>query len=187
MDEIVDALVGYVNDATVAHTFATAGSKQFVEYLHSLPVEPENPDPIVWIGRGDIGPDEPRFHAQFRKSEALTMIAPGGAVARQLGNQWVVHVYTGWETHFRPRLASAHNVEVDAVKSPMFGDLRRLRHDIIHHGGVATQRWSGSCEVFGHWATVGETISISDREIREFVIHLQHRPIGEIQDSDSPG
>ena len=47
----------------------------------------------------------------------------------------IVTMYSFWEEHFRPTIAAAANLTKDEIKLDIFGDLRILRHCIIHRIG----------------------------------------------------
>jgi hypothetical protein len=49
------------------------------------------------------------------------------------------------------------------------GDLRRIRHDILHHRGVASADNTAKCEVIAHWFGVGQPIVIAGEHISEFM------------------
>ena len=90
----------------------------------------------------------------------LTMVEPGMAtfaealrqpvedqpeIMKRFAAQWVVHVYTEWEEHYRPALAAALGCDIEAVRSDYFADLERMRQDYVHKcaGSHATQREIG--------------------------------------------
>lgn len=53
-------------------------------------------------------------------------------IMKRFAAQWVVHVYTEWEEHYRPALAAALGCDVEAVGSDYFADLKRMRQDYVH-------------------------------------------------------
>jgi hypothetical protein len=53
-------------------------------------------------------------------------------IMKRFAAQWVVHVYTEWEEHYRPALAAALGCGVEAVGSDYFADLKRMRQDYVH-------------------------------------------------------
>lgn len=95
-------------------------------------------------------------------------VAEGGHVHQRLTQQWVVTVYTAWEEDFRGRVAAARGASKNDVASEFFGDLRRLRHDIVHHRGVASADHSARCgttAVVQRKLAAGDPIYISDEEL----------------------
>jgi hypothetical protein len=73
---------------------------------------------------------EPRM-ATF--GEALSQpVEDQPEIMKRFAAQWVVHVYTEWEEHYRPALAAALGCDVEAVSSDYFADLKRMRQDYVH-------------------------------------------------------
>jgi hypothetical protein len=122
----------------------------------------------VYFGIGDPNLPGARPYAQWRVSEALAKVAPNGPVDRWLGQQWIVFTFTIWEHDYRCRLAAAHGVSPSAIAHPLLGDLRLLRNDVVHHGGIATDRNAGRCAVL-RWFRPGDDIAITGERFVEFV------------------
>ena len=64
-----------------------------------------------------------------------------------------------WEREFRPLFAKLCDLPVKSVKSDLFGDLRHLRNDVVHHRAVATASNSGKCKLLGFFET-GDVINL---------------------------
>jgi hypothetical protein len=71
---------------------------------------------------------------------------PRGANLRILGNSLVVTLYQEWDEVHRHRIAEARGIAADDLKVPVFGDLRRFRHDIIHSKCLSTAKYSAKTE-----------------------------------------
>lgn len=171
VDQVLDELATEVNDSIAAHAFATMGLLQLTTFLNNAPRVPENPDPQISIGVGDPNLPESRTYASWRTSTALQQIVHDGPVDMRLGRQWLVALYAAWEHEYRPRLATAHGVNLDSVVVPMFGDLRLLRHDILHCRGMATLEHTGRCQIL-QWFTVGDEINIRGEHELDLVTQI---------------
>jgi hypothetical protein len=160
----------FLNDAAASYGALGAGlgflRRQFEEFAR---VARLGPDEVVHITTGDGAPNRP--------SDAFAIWTPRtirerctreGLVARQLGHWWVSHVYATWEHGFRPRLAKAQGLQTDELQERVMGDLRRIRHDVLHHQGVATAQWSGRCQRL-RWFGAGDEIFVSERMVYEFM------------------
>jgi hypothetical protein len=167
VDHVLDDLRAFLNEALATHGFAAWGLQYLAAWFSSLETTPENPDPTIWIG---VPGDDVDFahYASWKRSEAIAQLAHEGPVERTLSQQWIVYTYTGWELEYRPRLAAAHGCEPSDLKVPLLGDLRRLRHDVVHHRGVATKENAGRCEVVGHWVKEGDLIELRGDHFGEF-------------------
>ena len=75
------------------------------------------------------------------QGEFKSRTATDGADARVLGHMMIALLYGAWEDHYRSRFATALGYTCkNEVKSDLFGDVAQLRHAIIHHRGVATEK-----------------------------------------------
>jgi hypothetical protein len=162
---VVDELRTFLNDSLAALSYATLGLMREREALAELGTQ-DNPDPTIHIVPNLTEPVVP--YTRWKLSEARVQLARSGPVEQRLSQQWIVYTYTAWEHGYRARLEAAHGYESGRLKVPLFGDLRRLRNDVVHHLGVATQENSGRCEVVGHWVTIGEPIHVGSKRLAEF-------------------
>jgi len=120
--------------AAGTHAIAVDGIRLEYKQLRNLPVDPANPDPLIYFGTGD--PNDPS--------------------------------HDEWESWVRPRLADAQGCDVKKIEVAVFGDLRRIRNDIIHNGGTASEKWTGKCRVL-RWFVPGHPIAIKAEHVAEFM------------------
>lgn len=71
---------------------------------------------------------------------------------RSLTQQWIVTVYSRWEEVDRKKLQAAG----DSGNCDLFGDLRNLRNDIVHHDAIATSGNAGRCKILTHFGPGGQ-------------------------------
>src|SRR6202012_4534258 len=76
--------------------------------------------------------------------ESLERVAPHGPNERFLGNMCLVSIFSFWEHRTRSLIASALLIPDASVKSNLFGDIRYLRHCLLHCGGIADNRVAGA-------------------------------------------
>jgi hypothetical protein len=160
-------LDGMLAQAAGAYSFAMSGIRRIDEFFAAAPRTAENPDPSIYLGIGDPNLSDDKY-ARFKASDLPGLLARGGPVAIQLGQQWAVFVYAEWEHSFRHRLAAAWHRPVEQIQIDAFGDLRRIRHDIVHHRGVASKQQAGKCVQF-RWFAPGDRIVIEAQHIAEFM------------------
>jgi hypothetical protein len=66
--------------------------------------------------------------------------AKGGTNHVFIANMAIVAIYQYWEDFYRNEIASYLNYEgKNDLKMPIMGDLKELRHSIIHHHGAAIE------------------------------------------------
>ena len=59
----------------------------------------------------------PSFHGIAGARGFAAEVAEGGRTHRRLTQQWIVTVYTGWESEFRRRIAAAREVDEEAISA----------------------------------------------------------------------
>ena len=93
---------------------------------------------------------------------------PGGSMDQLVLKAWVVEVYHLWESHYRSVFKREfRRVVKDAIPplQDVLGDLRLIRHDLIHSG--AAER-SGKCTIL-RWFKTGELMQIQLRHVLDFL------------------
>jgi hypothetical protein len=158
--------------SAVAVLLASSGLARFNKEIAAVAPLQENPDPEFMVGSGDPNDPGSYVYASVRYSQVLELSAPDGLGHALLDQFWIVYVFETWEGDVRDRLAVTLGVARDTLKSPYFGDLRRLRHDVVHHAGIASQANTGKCEVLADWFTMGEPIRLTGSQMRSMICDL---------------
>lgn len=87
---------------------------------------------------------------------------------------WLVDVYGRWEDHYRSKtqrtLRSVSAID-DTIRPqlPVLGDLRLIRNDCVHNGGIASHEYTGKCTLL-RWFEPGEHIIFDITHVLE-VLH----------------
>lgn len=177
-DNVLAELRDFLNEACITHALAMHGLSLVEEWWQKAPIFPDNPDPLFALASTEEPPDNPSdTYARVRRSRLLELVDRDSGAAREtLDHQWVVSLYTAWEHHFRPNLAKAHGCHPDDVKHPLLGDLRRLRNDVVHHGGVVSPGNTGGCEVL-RWFAKDDRIRLKAEHFQEFMDLFPWEPL----------
>ena len=82
---------------------------------------------------------------------------------------WVAETYALWESHHRNELKASIPAD-DAIRPEMeaFGDLRRIRNDLLHNNRIASPKESGKCVVL-NWFKPGEQMVLGTRHVLDFL------------------
>jgi hypothetical protein len=186
MSESVAAVLSdfraFINDSVGAYATALSGVRIQAGELATFPTSPENPDPTYHLMTGDPNMPGSKRLAHWRVSEARIQMGRAGPVETMLGQQWIVFVFSGWDEEYRPRLARALDCSPSDLKFPLLGDLRRLRHDVVHHRGIASAEWAARCEVL-HWFTEGEQIGLDLTHLVEFDERFPWTELGQLAET----
>ncbi|MBI1803735.1 MAG: hypothetical protein HY033_03145 [Ignavibacteriae bacterium] len=126
-------------------------------YVHGPPTSDENWD----------------LHSTMKEFKKRN--ADGGLNQRLLSNLCLATIYQLWEDYYRDRIAEAFGVRgaqrKNSVSSNMMGDIRRLRHSIIHHNGVAKKEILKNQIL--EWFKEGDDIFIDQNKMREIVNYIR--------------
>ncbi|MDD2835605.1 MAG: hypothetical protein PHY05_05590 [Methanothrix sp.] len=102
----------------------------------------------------------------FKEKNAL-----GGFNQRMVGNMCLVLIYQYWDDHYRKKIAEYAKREKDDIKLDIMGDLRILRHSIVHNKGVLSDR-KGFCKIL-KWYSAGDEISMDLGQFEELIHHVE--------------
>jgi hypothetical protein len=99
----------------------------------------KNMDDLQFMyGRGD--PAQANLLHGTTQGELKKRCAHEGENERRLVQLLIVYVYATWEDEYRDKLAKAAGLPSENdIKIPVFGDLKELRNEIVHHRGIITK------------------------------------------------
>ena len=153
--------------------FAIEGFARFAADVAGHPGSSTNPDPTVFIG--DREPVHGQAYAWLKQSDMVRLSQGGVRVA--LTQSWIVSTFSRWEEDYRPRIAAALGLDKRRVRSDVFGELRSLRNDVVHHRGFATAKNAGRNSLLAF--TVGGTISLDSDHFSAIIQNLVVMAVGD--------
>lgn len=174
---IAEAYMRFIEDAFVTYLDAWAGINKLREsadihhneILNYLKInEPHNATceyidlhapGVQHMLEGEIGNvDERMIEIPFPKFRERT--DPGGRDFFYLSSMLISLLYSGWEDHYREKLAVAKGLKKkNDLISQLFGDIGALRHAVVHAGGLATSDVE-KCFVI-NWFKKGDQVFLS--------------------------
>lgn len=87
---------------------------------------------MVWASYEDPSKPDIIHNRIVRAQDYLAANRPGGSNEQQHARAVVIFLFTYWEDEIRPRLGKAKGVSPNEISSNIMGDLRILRHAILH-------------------------------------------------------
>jgi hypothetical protein len=117
----------------VCYTFSAGGLQDYAKKLAS---HSPDFDKHVIVGTGH--PDEKRWHAAIRIGEAIDSSQADGVFPDKIAKSFVTAMYSEWDEVFRHRVASEIGTNAKAIRSDLMGDLRLIRHCIVHNKSTIT-------------------------------------------------
>jgi hypothetical protein len=143
-DEIIREYIDFVNEQSGMYMDALAGfaghhtkvGRQVHRVSRAVGKRIENGEPvIVYASYEDPTKPDIVLNRIVRADEYLATNAPGGSNEQRHARAIIVFLFTFWEDEIRPRLAEAIQAKPNDVRSHIMGDLRILRHAILHAKG----------------------------------------------------
>ncbi|HZQ46824.1 MAG TPA: hypothetical protein VFC07_07435, partial [Verrucomicrobiae bacterium] len=104
-----------------------------------------------FYGRGS--PNDPATCLQHRTTQGQfkRRNAKGGKNHVRAAQLLIVLLYSFWEHEYRPKLAEALGLaNPNELRMPLFGEIRELRNDVLHHHGVVTRETVKKLLVFSN-------------------------------------
>jgi hypothetical protein len=91
---------------------------------------------VVYASYEDPSQPDVIHNRIIRASDYIAANSKDGSNAQQHSQAVLVFLFTYWEDEIRPRLATSKSVELQEINSDIMGDLRILRHAILHAKGI---------------------------------------------------
>lgn len=131
----------------------------------------------AWMMYGEDNPNESNAitHHIVTQREFKIRNSEDGSNYIFIGNMGLIAIYQYWDDHCRKRVAAVLGVEKDQIHCDVFGDMRIIRHSIIHNNGIALPDIIG-CKVLD-WFKQGDSIVIDKIKFLGLLKHLKHLKI----------
>jgi hypothetical protein len=148
IDDVIREYIAFIDSQVGMYTDALAGFKghyarvetQVAKVLRPTKQEGQT---IVWTSYEDSSSPDIILNRTIRAADYLAVNAPDGGNEVQHACAVLIFVFTAWDDEFRPRLASAAGIAKNRITSDVMGDLRHLRHAILHMRGILRrEKWT---------------------------------------------
>ena len=178
-ERVIDAIYGVYLDSTTGFSelkkLIQSQQRNTLQWLKESRPElatEEYLDGTLFIyGKGDPNkPESIQLH-RCTQGQYKSRNSENGLNYLFIGNMVVVSIYQYWEDYYRNEIAKYLGCEKTDLIEPIMGDLRLLRHSIIHHGGVALNDVE-KCEVL-KWYTKGQNIFIDKTQCEEVITQVK--------------
>lgn len=127
--------------------------------------EKKNPGQKLWIASNTES--EPNYHAKMDISTFVEKSKRNGFFVNEICKSLLCTIYSLWDETYRPRIAKAAGVDGSALIAPLMGDLRKIRHCILHNKSIVPKN-GYQFEVLA-WELPPGALSISAEMFREFI------------------
>ncbi|MFH1344499.1 MAG: hypothetical protein ABIL01_25370 [Pseudomonadota bacterium] len=144
---------------------------------------------ITWASVEDPSRPDVLHHRVIRADEFIKVNAETGYNEQQVCCAIVVFIFATWDEGIRPRMARIRGVEPREVKLDEMGDLRILRHAIIHNAGMVTTSEYAKLKVMTDLCQPDTRLTFNHDQMHTLFVHVK-RSIGRLilkHTGDLPG
>lgn len=92
----------------------------------------------IWIASDTA--TKPKFHARMDASDFIKKSAKDGYFSNELSKSLLCSIYTAWDETYRHRIAAAAGIDAKTIVAPLMGDLRKIRHCIVHDKSAISEK-----------------------------------------------
>jgi hypothetical protein len=100
------------------------------------------------------------MHRILLVSEYIAANSVGGSNEQHHARAAIIFLYAYWDEEVRPGLARALGIATKEITSDIFGDLRLIRHAILHNKGVLAKAAWQKLEVLGEHFAPDDLVSL---------------------------
>ncbi len=140
-EDIIREYIDFINEQVCTYMDALAGfaghCMRVQRQVHriSRPVgnRKKNGENIVVYARYEDPSKPDIIHNRIVRADTyIEANSPGGSNEQRNARAILVFLFSYWEDEIRPRLSAAKGTPVNEIKSDIMGDMRILRHAILH-------------------------------------------------------
>jgi hypothetical protein len=132
MSAALKAFQSLCHEYYTCYVFASAGMEKHVD---GLPFDPAKyPNQQIYIGHTD--PEKGKPQSVMSAAKAAANAKRDGEFQDILGKALMIRIYHEWDERFRHEMAKEFSVEANKVTCDLMGDLRRVRHWIVHNKSI---------------------------------------------------
>jgi hypothetical protein len=181
--EVLRGFIDFVNRQVGVYCDCLAGfegnkvriERQVARVTRPVSQRIENGQPvIVWASLEDPGRPDVIHHRIIRADEFITANTEAGFNEQQVCWSIIVFVYAYWDEEIRPQIAKIRGVQKNEVRLDVFGDLRILRQNIVHHSGVLETAEHAKLKVLDSICRAGATISPTHDQMHKIFVAIKN-------------
>ncbi|MCC3845760.1 hypothetical protein IB288_22660 [Vibrio parahaemolyticus] len=131
---IMGELINTFDEYVFCMFFATKG-------IHLMGLELSN-DPHKETNQIWVGSDcekNPKMHARMKTTDCIKKCEKNGTFSNEITKSLLVTMYSLWDEAYRHKIAEAVGTDAKYIECPLMGDLRKIRHIIIHHKSIVPE------------------------------------------------
>jgi hypothetical protein len=160
---IVAEFVDVCDEYLVCIAFVVRGLEASTKALRGTPVTPGQQ---LWLAsNADVNPE---YHARMSMAKFLDKSQRDGHFTSEMTKSLLCTIYALWDETYRPKIAAVFGGKPSEIIAPLMGDLRQIRHCILHNKSVVPDGGL-SFEVIP-WALTPGRLALTVDQFRDFVV-----------------
>lgn len=182
-DDVVREYIDFVNQQVGVYMDALAGFSGHHTHVErqvhrvSRPIKSSIDNTgqhvVVWASYEDPTKPDVIHNRIIRANDYIAANSKGGSNEQQHARAVLVFLFTYWEVEIRPRLANAKSVALKDIRSDVMGDLRILRHIILHAKGIISLEKHRELKKLGDLFFANQPIHISYKSMHKIFIRIK--------------
>lgn len=134
---------------------------------------------LVWTSLEDPHSPDVIHQRIVRSDEFVAVNSEAGFNEQQICWAIVTFVFSYWNEEIRPQVARARGLQPDNLEVGVFGDLRLLRHNILHNGGMLPGAQHRRLAVLGSLCRPDAAIAFTHSQMKK-VFELIHQGVTQL-------
>lgn len=135
VQSIMQEFIARYDEYVFCMSFATQGIREQGEKLGR---ESHSKQRNLWIG-SDLESNQ-KFHAKINIQDCIEKCKEDGVFSNEIRKSLLCTMYSLWDELYRHEVAEICGVAANNLVCPLMGDLRKLRHCIIHEKSIVSEK-----------------------------------------------
>lgn len=128
---------------------------------------------IVWTSVEDPNSPDVIHHRIMRADDFIASNSEAGFNEQHICRAIIVFIFAYWDEQIRPKIAAIRGVESRDVKLDELGDLRILRHNILHNKGLLPASEYAKLKVMKDIVKPDAQITFTHDQMHKVFIHVK--------------
>ena len=149
------------------------GLQNIADKLRSHTHIVEGQTPNLFIGSGH--PAEGKAHSRILLKDAVIYSETDGVFSDTLAKAIIIAIYTEWDKTYRQKVAAEFGMEAKNIACDLMGDLRFVRHWIIHNKSIIDKNHA-KIKILPWSLHQGEELHISNKMFSGIIDNINVNP-----------
>jgi hypothetical protein len=131
----------------------------------------------------ETDPTEENWPASINIGELIDQSQRNGVFSDKIAKSFMTAMYSEWDELYRPRIEAAAGVKKNTAKCDLMGDLRQIRHCVVHKKSVLSRKHTKLREL--KWKLSPGELRITDDMFETLINQINKRMIVRVENGES--